>query len=274
VKTALLHLKCLIETSLFSLFIAFFSPTHSYASPENTPRTIIISCDDWVDYCNKDGSGWYMDMLREIYGAENINIKLKSEPFARGLESVKTGKADAILTGYNIPERQQVYTLSKIRIDNEQTVIVFNPTTPYDKQKPLSGKVGFVRGVAYQEFFNDQVDPVEVTHRNQGIEMLTHKRIDYFMAEFTETLQAISELKMKPTDFVFERIAVKPLYVMFQKNEAGQALADIYDRGIVTLYQEGQPQALAQKHHIPDFSVYFPEIEDLPQSAKTHKLPK
>lgn len=273
-KTALLHLKCLIETSFFILFITFFSPIHSYASLDNFTKTIIISCDDWVNYCNKDGSGWYLDMLKEIYGAANINIKLKSEPFARGLESVKAGKADAILTGYNIPERQQVYTLSKIRIDNEQTVIIFKPSTAYDKQKPLSGKVGFVRGVAYQEFFNDQVHPIEVTHRNQGIEMLAHGRIDFFMADFSETMQALNELKMEPSGFTFERIAVKPLYVMFQKNEAGQALADIYDRGIIKLYQERQPQILAQKYHIPDFSVYFPEIEDLSQPIKTHKLPQ
>lgn len=230
-------------------------------------KTIIVSCDDWIDYCNKDGSGWYLDMLREIYAAEHINIKLKSEPFARGLESVKLGTADIILNGYNIPERQKEYVLSKVRIDNEQTVITFKPTTTYTVEKFNTSRIGYIRGVAYQEHFVPTMKLVEVTRRSQAIDMLVHNRIDYFMAEFTETLQAIDELHMNPQDFVFERIAVKPLYVMFQKNASGQALADIYDKGIVTLYHQGRPQALAKQYHIYDFSVFFPEI-DSPDKTK------
>lgn len=231
-------------------------------------KTITVSCDDWVGFCNKDGSGWYLDILREIYNPHGINIKVKIEPFARGLDAVKSGSADVVLTGYNIPERRKEYVLSTIRIDNEQTIVTFLPPTSYSPDSFAKSRVAYVRGVAYQSHFAPTMTLIEVTRRTQAIDLLIHKRIDYFLAEMSETLQAINELELKPADFSFARIDVKPLYVMFQKNNQGQELAKQYDEGIVKLYELGRPQALAKQYHIPDFSVYFPEIEALHSTGK------
>ena len=245
---------------LFGFFITFINLISTAHATEATQK-IVVSCDDWKGYCNKDGSGWYLDILREIYAAEHIDVELKSEPFVRGLESVKSGSADALLDGYDIPERQKDYAIPTIRIDNEQTVVVFNPTTHYDPQRPIAGRVGYVRGYAYQEHFNSSMKIIELNRPRQGIEMLTHKRIDYFMDDFMEALQAISESHMKQEDFLFGRVDTKPLYVLFTKNQRGKTLADLYDKGIVILYKNGRLKMLGKKYQIPEYSVYYPEIE-------------
>jgi hypothetical protein len=48
---------------------------------------------------------------------------------------------------------------------------------------------------------------------------------------------------------------------MFEKNEQGKQLADIYDRGFKTLYKNGRIKSLAKQYQIPNYSLYYPEID-------------
>ncbi len=61
--------------------------------------------------------------------------------------------------------------------------------------------------------------------------MLRAKHIQYQADASVDIESAIKQLKEKRDDFKIIKMYATPLYIIFTKNNRGQRMADIYDRG-------------------------------------------
>lgn len=57
----------------------------------------MVATDEWSSYTNKDGTGYYFDVLRAIFPAPEYELDIKIVPYARSLSMVKDGSAQVVL---------------------------------------------------------------------------------------------------------------------------------------------------------------------------------
>jgi polar amino acid transport system substrate-binding protein len=61
---------------------------------------IIVATSEWKGYTNKDGTGYYFDLIREIFSDPQYSVKIKHVPFKRSIYMITRGTADIMLGAY------------------------------------------------------------------------------------------------------------------------------------------------------------------------------
>lgn len=199
---------------------------------------IRIGADAWADVTERDGSGIYFKLLKEIYGAENIEIEIDS--FHRGLKSFNDQKLDILVGIFREDVKQAI--LPNWYIDTDEPIIVFYRAED-EKQILIDNLSNFtnswVRGFHFERFIAETPNPYLVNSAKEGFSLLANKRIDTFIDYHSNV----------PTDFAskfkhFELLPARHLYVAFQKNQYGQKLANIYDKKMSELRKSGKLKTL------------------------------
>jgi len=91
----------------WSVLIVLFSSSIS-------AETIEFCSSDRPSLSQKDGTGYYWDLLRAVYEAEGIKLKNSSASFIRCLKRVENKKVDGAVAAFKTPERTEKFTYPKI----------------------------------------------------------------------------------------------------------------------------------------------------------------
>jgi len=217
---------------------------------------------EWKGYTNGDGTGYCWDVLRSIYEAEGIQMIHKIAPFKRSLRSVENKQADAAAGAFRTPERAKIFVYPKTRLDHEISGIVFLRGTPFDKIQNLKGQIGKVRGYDYSAWLPSSLNIYELNNTSQGIQMLRTKRIQYHADDIEDIESSIKRLGEKMDDFKIVNMHTQPLYVIFTKDNRGQRMADIYDRGNKRLYKTGKLDEIMNKYGLKTIPYDPKEFKD------------
>jgi polar amino acid transport system substrate-binding protein len=111
----------------------------------------------------KDGQvvGIAVEIVRETFRRLGHDVSIKLYPWPHALNNTKTGKADAIFTAYDTPERRQFLDYSHV-ILIEQTVSLFalkgkGITYGGDFSRLTDKVIGARLGVSYGEIYDSAV---------------------------------------------------------------------------------------------------------------------
>ena len=224
-------------------------------------RKLVVSCDNWPHYCNADSSGLYLDITREVFQLEDIEISLLMQPFKHGLFAVENNKADAMAGVFKSTRREFNYYFPSTRIGSVFVVLLHRKNTHFTDLHSVTGSVAKLRGY-YDgtKYITEGMNIHEVSDYQEGIKLLNSGRVDYFLNAHVTTYKAIKDLNLSPSDYRFELIGINPEYLIFPKTKKGKYLAEIYDKNFALLYKSGRVQALFDKYPIDSRYFYFPEF--------------
>lgn len=199
---------------------------------------IRVGSDAWAEVTEKDGSGIYFKVLKEIYGAENIEIKIES--YHRSLKSFDDQKLDILVGIFREDVKHAI--LPKWYIDTDDPIIVFYRAE--DEEKVSINNLtnltnSWMRGFHFERFIAETPNPYLVNSANEGFTLLANKRIDTFI-DYHSNVPVELARKFKH----FELLPSRHLYVAFQKNQHGQKLASLYDQKMSELRKSGRLKAL------------------------------
>ena len=195
---------------------------------------IRVGADAWADVTERDGSGIYFKLLKEIYGAENIEIEIDS--YHRGLKSFNEQKLDILVGIFREDVKQAI--LPKWYIDTDDPILVFY--RPEDENianiNNLSNLTSsWVRGFHFERYIKESPSSYQVNSVDEGFTLLAKKRIDTFIDYLSNVPEDLtSQFKH------FELLPSRHLYIAFQKNQQGQKLAKIYDQKMSELRKSGE----------------------------------
>ena len=199
---------------------------------------IKVGADTWMNVTEKDGSGIYFNILKEIYGDENIELKIDS--YHRSLKSFDDQKVDILVGIFREDVKQAI--LPKWYIDTDDPILVFyrsenKDIANFNNLANLTNS--WIRGFHFERFIAETLQPYIVNSAKEGFTLLANKRIDTF----------IDYLNNVPLPFAskfqhFELLPSRHLYVAFQKNKHGQKLASIYDKKMSELRKSGKLKTL------------------------------
>jgi polar amino acid transport system substrate-binding protein len=106
-------------------------------------------------------TGIAVDILREAFQRLGHAITVKVQPWARSLEEVKTGGADAIFTAYKTAEREQFLDFSREVLAPQIVSLFVRQDSPVafdgDIAKLADRSFGVVNQISYGPIFDDAV---------------------------------------------------------------------------------------------------------------------
>ncbi len=207
----------------------------------------------------ENGTGLYDKVYSKVFAFKNIKLVTEGYPVNRCKEHVKNGLADFFPGGVkgDVIEDYIFYT-SKIAIFYSDGIAIHykKKTIPHwDGIKNLIGKqLAFGRGSnhldllkKYDNFLKNELDNAYENPTYSGaLKMLILDRIDVFVVSNELLLTTISKYGIKYKKELFETQFLNrtKYYPLFQNNEKGKKLAQIFDEGMQKLYDSGELKQL------------------------------
>lgn len=215
-------------------------------------ETVNLCSLDRVGLSEKDGTGYYWDVLTAVYKIEGMELIHTSVPFVRCLKMVEYKKVDGGVAIFQTPERSKKFTYPQTRLSYSVYGLTFLKDTTFDKLDNVQGQVGLIRGYDFSTWLPPHLTTYRVRSVNQAIKMLKVGRISYHADDLQDVMLTIKKMGERPEDYTQIEVYRKNLYVPFSKNARGQKLENIFNKGMRKIYENGTLEKLMKKHQIPN----------------------
>lgn len=228
------------------------------ASAANAKSTTLhIVTPAWKNFTEENGDGFYFDLMRLVYEPQDIAISFDIIPWARSEQLVLKNQADALVGSYREKTDQYHYPKYPMWLDVSAAVFKRDRVKWRGSDSLANKKVGWIRGYRYDNYLGSELDIVRVNKNTQGWAMLRVDRIDFYIDSLTDIDIFMEEQDFSKDEFSVEAVIVEAMFVRFPKTGKGQRLADLYDRKIVTLIENGKLEALFNKWGYEDYFTRF-----------------
>lgn len=198
----------------------------------------------WGGYWKADGTGYYPELLREIYEAEGYTVSLRVVPWGRARALLLSGAADVLMGEWDGAKDRALYLYSEDPLHSETIICLALRSAALrcgDAYQQVGRRIAWVNDMDFQDGLPNPVraEVIEVPNSEVGLRMLGRHRIDGFMhypralMEDLDRLDAIEE----PVS-VSERLDI-PVYALFNRSQRGNTLKTIFDQRFAVLKSSG-----------------------------------
>lgn len=219
---------------------------------------VISTSPSWDTFTNRDGTGLYHEVLREVFGQYGIAVRHEYSKSSRSEKLVEQGIADMMTCDDKASEplvqgRYPMY---------ENSYHVF-----YRK-----GRIGEWKGVESlrdkevlsqptyynQSNFTVPVAIKEVQTGSQALSMIVLDRSDFYVDDMTLIMQSIkeSEIDFNEADFAISEVGRRSYHPLFSPNKRGERIRKLYEEGIWNLHKSGKLRSIYDK-----WGYLYPEFE-------------
>ena len=146
--------KRLVIICLFSLFLMSYGQTNAQTDPPAYNEIKLVS-DSWHNLTMENGTGLYFDLIRKVYEPMGIKISIKIVPYARSVDMVKTGAADAWVASFMNEQPFPLYP--KWHFDRNKQMVLYSKSsgTTFSGMKSLENKkVVWLRGFNLDKYLS------------------------------------------------------------------------------------------------------------------------
>jgi len=236
-----------MKKPLVLLLVIFFTCYSPASTAKDDLKVAVFLEPPFATLVQGEFVGEFIDVAKLLAKSANLNITFIRCPFARCLALVKLGSADMIFGLLKLPEREQdllfieppyleqtsplkFYTLSKHNFSINE----------YSDLKDLT--IGTLRGSAYFEPFDTDtnINKIELTSREQMVNMLLKGRIDTFLEREESVLPLVSKQDYQQfsiANYAYNK-TVKS-YIAISKNSSIKQYAGSFSATLAKAIDEG-----------------------------------
>ncbi|WP_346353752.1 substrate-binding periplasmic protein [Azotosporobacter soli] len=208
---------------------------------------------------NGSVKGIAVDLVREAFRRmdyQQVNIAVY--PWARALNMVRTGEADAIFTAYRTPEREEYLDYSR-QVLLQQDIALFARA---DNSIPYTGQlsdlqryiIGVQENISLGNAFDQallrgqlQVDGAQTTKAT--MEKLLDGRIDLAASNRYTALASLQKLnKLNAVTELTPPLESLPSYIAFSKQRAHAPLRDRFDAALASMKADGSYERIIRSY--------------------------
>lgn len=186
----------------------------------------------WYDYTNEDGTGIYFDVLRAVF--PNDKLSINHMPFSQSHEKFNQNEIDIVIGVYK-DELPNAY-FPKWHLDNEYPITAYF-TKELDISRPsdlIDKRFVWLEGYHFERYLSSRFKPQKVTSIEAGLTMINNRNADVFI-DYSYNLTP-EEKKFYSSIEIFPS---RHVYVAFQRNMLGRALAQRFDIQMEKLRNNG-----------------------------------
>jgi polar amino acid transport system substrate-binding protein len=216
-----------------------------------TAATIEIDTEAWADYTEADGTGFAWDVIRAVYKPAGVDLEINAVPYARAVNNVTSGKADAWVGSYADEVEDAVYPEWHYDADKVSALYYKDRAGSWSGVSDLEGaRVAWVLGYKMDAYIDVPMDAQTLQERESAARMLKHGRVDYFLDaayEITTLMENLPE-GVSADEFGRKHVTNLPLYLGFAPTEQGRKFAEIWDERFPKLLKNGTLAEIYDKH--------------------------
>ena len=184
--------------------------------------------DEWPGVTTSDGTGMYHELIREIFPAENYNLRVSYFPWQRVLQNLKEETID--MTG-GMPERDMYYQSAQPVLSQRIVLVISKEKADTFDIDNLQNYRGSWRKGYKQEIVHHVIPPpvvgTYVERAKQALSFIEANKVDYYV-----DIEDVINREMKPNSNAFKIIQVGyfNLYWTFAHNDLGMELKHQFDQ--------------------------------------------
>ncbi|AQS35395.1 amino acid ABC transporter substrate-binding protein, PAAT family [Shewanella psychrophila] len=214
------------------------------------PTRIHIVTENWVGYTNHDGSGYYFDIVRRIFPAEEWQLKIDIVPFSRVRYLLHYNKADMALGFYPDDKTRSIYSDIPIEVDTVDVAITPELAALWQGIDSLAQKkvqalldYRFDELIPVPMYYEESVNLLDLLNRvNQG-------KIDAVLDYKPAMLTKVGDLNQPKQFVILEDVFRLEVYFVFSQTEKGESLKMHFDRELQKLIDSGELDRLF-RHYV------------------------
>jgi hypothetical protein len=183
---------------------------------QSQAEDITVVTDIWEDYTNEDETGFYLDVLREVFPFPQYNLIIQYLPYKRAIYMVEQGEAD-ITTGVNPGDMPDKYlAMEYVEKDTVDMLVKKELAENWQGLKSLKNKYVVAKiGYNFENFFEVPVHYKEKTQLLNMMKMLRAGRVDAVL-DYKNDLEKLWDKAELTDDYVIvERVIVNDAYYAF-----------------------------------------------------------
>jgi ABC-type amino acid transport substrate-binding protein len=215
----------------------------------------------WDTFTNADGTGLYFDLLRAVFqDLYGIEVEHQFVPSLRATHLVRENEADMMVCKARVDP-----PLSMARIPMyENAYAVFYDSGnvgPWQGRESMTGRSVVWRiGYYDQRYIPEGMQTKEVKTGTSALGMVILGRADFYLDDPVLIRESIArtDLTFDRERFRIEPVGFRSYHPVLLPTARGRTIMDLYDQGMLRLYDAGALGAIYAKwgHPVPDFSKY------------------
>ncbi|CAJ1898573.1 hypothetical protein PEKONANI_03748 [Aeromonas jandaei] len=223
--------------------------------------SIEVYCDNWPSFCQPDGKGIYLELVRAIYQPYGYQVTPYIVPYKRALAVIAKKGGDIAMGVYRdevTGVRQPRYPASA----DDLTVFMLKKWQPnWLGEKSLQGQsVVWRRGWAFNKYITVPMQWHEVNSDEMALELLGKERYRYYLT--AGVLYADNDISPNLRRAFLRWI---PTYPIFADTDQGKRMLQLWDKGMVDLIRNGTLAEIYKNYRLYDYYQGF--IKELEQKA-------
>lgn len=223
-------------------------------------REVISTSPSWNTFTNRDGSGLYHEILREVFALHGVTVRHYYSTSGRSEELVAQKQAD-MMTCDDKPSHSLV--MGRYPMYESPFYVFFEKERfwPWQGMESLRGR----EILSQPTYYSTANFPVPVTIREvptgvQALGMILLGRSDFYVDDITLIKQSIGQntIEFDTDQYAIKKAGSRSYHPLFNKTERGEAIRAMYEEGMRTLHESGKLRPIYEKwnHPYPDFDKY------------------
>lgn len=215
---------------------------------------IVVASEEWEGATNKDGTGLYWDIIKEVFQSEGVEVVFQIYPYERAVHMVETGEADAWCGSYADEEEFAIYPKYHFDYDLVTALFLKKYEADWKGEESLKGKnVGWIRGYDYDQYLKVEMKSRELSNRSSALKLIAKERMDYFLDAQVEIESALAKNLIDKSLITTKELLKLKLFLAFIKSPKGKELIKIWDRKIEEMIKSGRLKKIYAKHDYADY---------------------
>ena len=202
--------------------------------------------DHWQGYTDYDGSGFYNELINQIFPEPEYVVDIQYYPWKRAVKNILQGTVD--MTGAMHKTPGLYHSERPVIIDRVVMVSRFADALNKDF---LDNKLGAYRSgyedMVFYPFLERATMGLEVEDSHKGIALIAMKKIDFYVGADSLIQQALID-RVDKSEYEITEIGSFELYWSFALSERGLALKTTFDEQIENLREQGVLARLYNKY--------------------------
>ncbi|MGS3184667.1 hypothetical protein ACB288_13145 [Aeromonas taiwanensis] len=227
--------------------------------------TIHVYCDDWPGFCQQDGEGVYLDVVRAIYEPRGYVVVSHLVPYKRALALVSQKGGDMAMGVYR-GEVSGVHQPDYPDSADHVTVLMQKRWLPHwtGVQSLKGQEVLWLRGWAFDKFIPVTMNWHEIDNHDMALQLLMKGRYRYYLTD-----DALYPKGALPPELAQVFLHWIPTYPIFADTEKGRLLKALWDPAMHALLTGGKLAEIYRENRLYDYYRDF--IGE--QEARARKAP-
>ncbi len=249
-------MKLTYQTSLLLLWILLSTTTSA--------KTVILAATDNPPFYGQQlrNQGALTEIIAESFTQVGHNIEVRYMPWARAVESVRSGVVDGMIGVWHTPLRAEflffsepILTSRMVLYKRKDQTIEFNNIEDLNRQQY---KLGLVRGYVLPEQLRGTTMPImRITRNEQYFKILAGKRVDLIVVNNEYAHYLLQKLQNRELAEQVERIGdivgvENQHLVLTKKFKSNKKLMKDFNRGLTQLRQSGSVLKILERHNFED----------------------